>query len=81
MEAILNGESRQVTRIKQNAGTGVTIIWCPFCDRSSQTVLLVAPCGGCSASFREEEVATEEAEGESSEEAEAPSTRSRRRST
>ena len=80
MEAILNGESRQVTRIKQNAGTGVTIIWCPFCDRSSQTTLLIAPCGGCGASFREEEAEAETSVVLGHEEAEVPSTPSRRRS-
>ena len=53
MEAVLDGETRRVTRPKRKAGASTVIVWCPFCERSSQAQLLIAPCGGCGASFRD----------------------------
>ena len=54
MYATLNGETKPITRMKQNEPRQAGVFWCPFCGRSHQ--MPAFDCrDGCGAVFRQEE--------------------------
>lgn len=48
MQAELNGETRPVLRYRRG------VLWCPFCDRSTQYEGMDLWCDGCHAQFVDE---------------------------
>ena len=48
MQAELDGENRAVARHRRG------VMWCPFCDRSSQNVGGEQFCDGCHAKFTDD---------------------------
>ena len=53
MIAILNGETRHVLRHRRG------VMWCPFCDRSTQDEGIDRWCEACHAKFEDEIAETE----------------------
>ena len=50
MQAELNGETRPILRYRRG------VLWCPFCDRSTQDEGMDLWCEGCHAQFVDDAV-------------------------